>query len=177
MKFNELVKKILHPILDEYGFKLIKDSNYIVQFESAVLRVNVTFDEREKSNFIEIGNPDDIMLPLSDGAIRNVFHMNIQIDNAPSEIFLKNIALFFRQKSGIELLEGRVDGLRKYVFQESKAYTSKLIFEQELEKFSREWNNKKYQNAVEIAENIGVDRLPRGFFLKYKFAKKKSISS
>ena len=70
MEFNTLVKTQLFPILQKYGFDIAEEFKNIIRFQSSAMKVNVAFDDYEKSNFIEIGRQNEVLHPLNDNAIK-----------------------------------------------------------------------------------------------------------
>ena len=173
MEFNKLVKEELLPILHNKGFQVVEELNNIIRFSSSNMLVGLAYNSYERSNFIEIGKLDEILYPLSDNIVKYIFNSDLQISNVTPDLFVKNLASLFTQKEGSEILKGNIKSLVNFIEQESSNYTFELIKLQTLEKATSAWGKNDYTEFIKIIDEIGIEKSPKSFQLKYKIAKHK----
>lgn len=173
MEFNTLVKEQLLPILEKVGFKLSEEFKNIIRFESSVLQINIVYNNYEKSNFIELGNKNDTLYPLNDSIVKNIFKSELPISQVTPETFVKNLGLIFQKSFGLEILKGDIKNLVDYVEKESSDYTSQLVQRQTLETASTAWERNDYKVFIKSIDEIGFEKIPKSYQLKYKIAKQK----
>lgn len=173
MKFNKLVNTKLSPILKQYGFEVIEDFRNIIRFQSSLIKINIVFNDYEKANFIEVGKPNEILYPLNDSVIKNVFNSDLPIEQVTSEIFVHNISIIFQQKEGIELLNGDIKKLIEFAEEESNDYTFRLLQKQALETASKAWEMNDYKAFIKSMDEIDIEKVPQSYQIKYKIAKQK----
>ncbi len=173
MEFNKLVKEELLPILQNKGFEVVEELNNIIRFSSSNMEIGIVYNDYERSNFIEIGKRDEILYPLNDNVVKNIFNSELRISQVTPEVFVKNLASLFTQKEGSEILKGNIKHLVKFIEQESSNYTSELIQRQTLETASKAWEKNDYKAFVKSIDEIGIEKIPQSYQLKYKIAKQK----
>ena len=173
MEFNVLVKTQLFPILNKYGFDIIEEFKNIVCFQSSVMKVNVVFNDCEKSNFVEIGKQNEVLHPLNDNAIRVIFNSDLHIEKVTPEIFVQNLSVIFQQKKGIEILNGNTNHLVEFIEKESNDYTFELLKRQTLETALKAWEMNDYRAFIKSIDEMDIEKLPQSFQLKYKISKQK----
>jgi hypothetical protein len=173
MKFNELVHNLLFPVLLNAGFEVVEELNNIIRFNSHNMEVRIVYNEYEKSNFIEIGRLGEMLYPLNDSVVTNIFNSELQISQVTPVVFVKNLGSLFTQKEGSEILKGNIKHLVKFMEQESSIYTSELIQRQTLETASKAWEKSDYKAFIKSIGEIGIEKLPQSYQLKYNIAKQK----
>lgn len=173
MEYNTLVRTSLFPILKKYGFDIAEEFKNIVRFQSSVMKVNVVFNDYEKSNFIEIGRKNEVLYPLSNNAIRIIFNSELHIEQVTPEIFVENLSVIFQQKEGIEILKGNIKHLVEFIEKESNDYTFELVQRQTLETASKAWEKNDYKAFIKSIDEIDIEKVPQSYQLKYKIAKQK----
>ncbi len=173
MEFNTLIKEELLPILEKVDFRLSQEFENIIRFESSFLQINIVYNDYEKSNFIEVGNKNNILYPLNDSVVKNVFKSELPIDQVTPNIFVRNLGLIFEKSPGLEILKGNIKKLVDYVEKESNDYTLEIVQRQTLETASKAWEKNNYKAFVKIIDEIGIEKLPKSYQLKYKMAKQK----
>lgn len=173
MEFNKLVRTQLYPILQKYGFEIAEEFKNIVRFQSSVIKVNVVFDDYDKSHLVEIGKQGETVYPLNDNAIKNLFSSQLSIEQVTSEVFVHNLSLLFEQQKGVEIIKGNVEPLENFIKQQSEHYTSELLQRQALETASKAWESNDYVAFVVSIDKIGFSKMPHSYQLKYKIAKQK----
>lgn len=173
MEYNTLVRISLFPILKKYGFDIAEEFKNIVRFQSSVMKVNVVFNEYENSNFIEIGRKNEVLYPLSNYAIRIIFNSELSIEQVTPENFVENLSFIFQQKEGVKILKGNTKNLVEFIEKESNNYTLELVKRQTLETASKTWEKKDYKAFIKSIDEIGVEKVPQSYQLKYKIAKQK----
>jgi len=173
MEFNQLIKKQLFPILEKHGFEIREEFKNIIRFESYNMKVNVVFNDYDKSHFIEVGKKGGILYPLSDSVIRAIFEVELPIEQVTTEKFVKNLSFLFERQEGIEILKGDIKSLVKFIEQESSNYTSELVQKQALEAASKAWENNDYEAFVKNINKMDIERLSQSDQLKYKIAQHK----
>lgn len=174
MEFNTLVKTYLSPILQKYGFEIAEDIKNIVRFQSSVMKVNLVFNDYDKSHFVEIGRQGETLYPLNDNAGKELWGSSaLPIEQVTSKVFVQNLSLLFETKEGIEILKGNVSLLKSILSQESENYTSELMQKQVLEAASKAWEANDYLSFVDSIDKIGISKIPQSYQLKYKIAKQK----
>lgn len=173
MEFNTLVKTQLFPILQKYGFDIAEEFKNIIRFQSSAMKVNVAFDDYEKSNFIEIGRQNEVLHPLNDNVIKIIFNSELNIEQVTPEIFVQNLSIIFQQKEGVEILNGDIKHLVEFIEKESNDYTFELVQQQTLEAASRAWERNDYKAFLKSIDEIDVEKAPQSYQLKYKIANQK----
>lgn len=173
MEFNTLVKARLFPILQKYGFEIAEEFKNILRFQSSVMKVNVVFNQYDRSFLIEIGKQDNELYPLNDYVVKELFHSSLSVEQVTPEIFVQNLFALFCTPEGIGLLQGNVKPLKSIAIQQSENYTAELLLKQGLEVASRAWDAKDYVAFVESINKIGFSKIPQSYQLKYKIAKQK----
>ena len=173
MEFNTLVRTKLYPIFQKYGFEIAEEFKNIVRFQSSVMKVNVVFNDYDKSHLVEIGKRGRGLYPLNDNVVKNLFSSQLSIEQVTSEIFVHNLSLLFERQKGVEILKGNVNPLENFIKQQSKHYTSELVQRQALEVVSKAWATNDYETFVKGIDEIGIDKVPQSYQLKYKIAKQK----
>lgn len=104
MEFNTLVKTYLSPILQKYGFEIAEEIKNIVRFQSSVMKVNLVFNDYDKSHFVEIGRQGETLYPLNDNAGKELWGSSaLPIEQVTSKVFVQNLSLLFETKEGIEI--------------------------------------------------------------------------
>lgn len=173
MEFNTLVKAQLSPILQKYGFGIAEEFKNIFRFQSSVMKVNVVFNQYDRSFLVEIGKQDDELYPLNDYVVKELFHSSLSVEQVTPEVFVQNISVLFGTPEGVELLQGNVKSLKNIAIQQSENYTSELLLKHGLEFALRAWEAKDYATFVESIDKIGIRKIPQSYQLKYKIAKQK----
>lgn len=173
MEFNKLVRIQLFPILQKYGFGIAEELKNIVRFQSSIMKVNVVFNDYDKSYFVEIGKHGETLYPLNDNAVKELFSSELSIEQVTLETFVQNLSLLFEQQKGIEMLKGNVDPLSNLIKQQAEYYTSELVGRQTLDTASKAWETNDYKTFIKIIDKIGVDKIHQSYQLKYKIAMQK----
>ena len=106
MEFNALILKQLLPVLREYGFKVVNELHNIVQFQSPIIGITISYNNRENSFLVEVGKIGKDFYPLSDMAIRDIYNLEIHIEHVNQDDFIKNLLFLLKQPQGIQLLRG-----------------------------------------------------------------------
>lgn len=171
MEFNTLIKEQLFPLFQKKGYKKSEELNNILRLESSILKVNIVYNNYDKTCLFEIGKRGGILYPINDNVVRSIFKSELQIDYVTPEVFVQNLVLLFQQKEGIEILGGNITDLENFIKQECSIYTQKLIMKQALEIASNAWMNKDYKTFIACIDKLIFDELPEPFKLKYKIAK------
>lgn len=174
MEFNTLVKAQLFPIFQKYGFRIAEEFKNILRFQSSVMKVNLVFNDYDKSHLVELGRQGETLYPLNNNAVKALWgSFALPVEQVTSEIFVQNLFLLFETKEGVEILKGNISLLESAISQQSKNYTSELLLNQELEISAKAWAVNDYAAFVESIDKIGVSKIPQSYQLKYKIAKQK----
>lgn len=174
MEFNTLVKAHLSPIFQKYGFEIAEEMKNIVRFQSSIMKVNLVFNDYDKSHFLEIGRQGEILYPLNDNVVKELWGSSaLPIEQVTLKTFVQNLSLIFETKEGAEILKGNIGLLKDILNQESEKYTSELMQKQALEAASKAWEAMDYLAFVENINKIEIDKIPQSYQLKYKIAKQK----
>lgn len=173
MEFNTLIKTKFFPILKKYNFEIAEEFKNILRFQSFVMKVNIVFNQYDKSFLVEIGIQDDTVYPLGDCAVKELFNSSLSIEQVTPEIFVQNLSTLFETKEGISILQGNVKSLKSIVMQQSENYTGGLLLKQTLEISAKAWEANDYAAFVESIDKIGIANIPQSYQLKYKIAKQK----
>lgn len=171
MEFNDVIKRHISPILARYGFEIMEEQRNLILFQSSIMKVNMVFNEYEKTFLIEIGKIGDILYPLNDEVINSVFNLKLSIENVKIEVLVKNATLLFESKRGSDLLKGNVEILKETIYKQSEIYTSEIILNQVLNIALKAWEVKDYMGFIENIDKIGIDKVPKSYQLKYQKAK------
>ena len=173
MEFNRIVLEKLFPVLQKDGFEIVEEFQNILRFESPKMKVNVVYNEYDRSNFIELGKRGETLYQLNDSVIKRVFNSELMIDEVIPEVFVENLNDIFQQKEGAEILKGNINYLVYYIKLECHNYTNKLVQNQILNIASKAWDNKDFRSFVDNIDKIEIEKIPHSFQLKYKIAKQK----
>ncbi|NLT50106.1 MAG: hypothetical protein GXX85_04220 [Ignavibacteria bacterium] len=173
MNISALILDKLYPILTNYSFKVICDIENIIYFYSSKIMIRIVFIENELSYYIEMGKKDEILYPLSNSILKNIFNSDLKLENATKETFVNNLCEIFQKVEGIAILNGNIDGFIKHAQEEIKKYNNNLGIKQLLNLAEHAWENNNYQDYIKIIEKLGIDKIPQVFLAKYKIAKKK----
>lgn len=119
MEFNTLVRIQLYPILQKYGFEIAGESKNNVRFQTSVMKVNVVFNDYDKSHLVEIGKQGETLYPLNYNAVKELFSSELSIEHVTSEVFVKNLSSLFMQPNGVKILKGKVKPLKDFITQQS----------------------------------------------------------
>lgn len=173
MDFNALVKVHLFPVLQKIGFEMAEESKNILRFQSSVMKVNIAFNQYDRSFLVEIGKKNDMLYPLNDYAIKKVFDSSLSVEQVTQEVFVQNISSLFETNEGVTILQGDITPLKNVILQQSEDYASELLLKQTLEISEKAWKTKDYAAFVKILDKVGITRVPRSYQLKYKIAKQR----
>lgn len=173
MEFNTLVRMQLFPILQKYGFEIAEEFKNIVRFQSSVLKINVVFNNCDRSYLVEIGRQGETLYPLNDNVVKEYFNYQISIEQVSLETFVKNISLLFETKEGAEILKGNIAPFIKFELSEINDYNNDLLEKQALEVASKAWKANDYATFVDSIDKVGISKISRSYQLKYKIAKQK----
>ena len=173
MEFNTLVKTHLLPILQKYGFEIAEELKNIVRFQSSVMKVNLVFNDYDKSHLVELGRQGETLYPLNDSAVKELWGSALSIEQVTSETFVQNLSLLFETKEGAEILKGNVNSLKSVIMLRSEKYTSELMQKQTLEAALRAWEANDYVAFIESLDQIDISKIPQSYQLRYKIAKLK----
>jgi len=173
MEFNILVKTILFPILQKYGFEIVEEFKDVIRFQSPVVKINLVFNNREMSHLVEIGEPGKTLYPLTDHSIKLFFGLELPIEHVTSEIFAQNLSLLFETEKGLELLNGNIRSFTEYELLEIEDFNATLMRNQLLESASKAWDAGDFMTFVKNVDEIGINKTPHSYQLKYKIAKQK----
>lgn len=174
MEFNTLVKTYLLPILRKYGFQATEEFRNIVHFQSSNMKVNLVFNDYDKSHLVEIGRQVETLYPLNDNMVKELWGSSaLPIEQVTSKVFVQNLSFLFETKEGIEILKGNVSLLNSIFSQESENYTFELMKKQILEAATKAWDANDYLSFVDSIDKIGISKIPQSYQLKYKIAKQK----
>lgn len=174
MEFNTLVKTYLLPILQKYGFEVIEEFKNIVRFQSSVMKVNLVFNDYDKSHLVELGRQGETLYPLNNNVVKELWGASaLPVEQITSEVFVRNLSLLFETKEGVEILLGNISFLKSIISQESEEYTFELLQKQVLEAASKAWEANDYLSFIESVDKIDISKIPQSYQLRYKIAKQK----
>lgn len=173
MDFNILVKTQFFPILQKYGFEIKEEFRNILRFQSSDMKLNVAFNQYDRSFLVEIGKRDKTLYPLNDNVVKVLFNSSLPIERVKPEAFVQNLALVFESKKGVEILKGNMESFQGTVILQSGNYTSELISKQLLDVASKAWKNNDYMTFIESMDKLEYGNIPRSYQSKYKIAKQK----
>ncbi len=172
MEFNQLIIRDIVPLFEGNGFLVIEQYKNFFHFKSKTVEATISYNELDRTCLFEVGTINDFLYPISDNLIKQVFDLDIKINQVTKEVFVDNIALLLK-KNGSALLRGDESKLLEVKFfieRESEAYTSKVLQEQNLAAASKAWENGNYKEFVKIIDQLNKDKLPSSYQLKYKIA-------
>ncbi len=173
MEFNNLIKSQIFPILKKYGFEIVEEFKNILRFQTSEIKLNIGFNEYDRSFLVEISMQDDTFYPLNDYAIKELFISSLSVEKVTPEIFVENLSILLGTQEGVSILQGNVKSLKNVVTQQSENYTSELLLKQALKISAKAWEAKNYAAFVESIDEIGISKIPQSYQLKYKIAKQK----
>lgn len=173
MEFNQLVKADLFPMLQEYGFGIAEEFKNIIRFQSSVIEMDIVYNDFEKSCYISIGKKKEPLDELRNNAVKELFNSSLSVEQVTPEIFIQNLSAIFKTKEGVSILKGNVEDFIKYNISEANDYTFELLQRQTLEIASKAWARNEYKEFVKNVDEIGIEKVPKSYQLKYKIAKQK----
>lgn len=175
MEFNQLVIEKILPLLKGYDFVVVEEYKNYFRFKSNIVEAKISYNELDRTSLFEIGKADEFLYPLNDKLIKQVFALDLKVDQVTKEVFVDNVALFLK-KSGSVLLrddETKFFELKIFTEKESEEYTSQLLQEQNLAAANKAWENGNYKEFIKIIDQTNKDKLPSSYQLKYKIANQK----
>jgi len=85
------------------------------------MKVNLVFNDYDKSHFVELGMQVETLYPLNDNMVKELWGSSaLPIEQVTSKVFVQNLSLLFETKVGIELLKGNVSLLKRIILIQSK---------------------------------------------------------
>lgn len=175
MEFNALVKTRLFSILQKYDFELVEESKNVLRFQSPILKLNIAFNQYDRSFLVEIGKREDTLYSLNDNVVKEILNSSLSVEQVTPEIFVQNLFTLFSTHEGIELLRGNVKLLKSIMMQQSDNYTFEILLKQALETSKKAWEANDYAAFVYSLDRIGINKLPQSYRLKYEIAKQKLL--
>jgi len=175
MDFNQLVIEKIMPLFIGNDFSVTEHFNNYFRFKSNAAEATISFNELDNTSLFAIGNPGAILYPLNDALIKQVFDLNIKIEQVTKEKFVDNVT-WFLMNSGSSLLkgdEGKLLQVKIFTEEESKDYTFQILQQQNLLMADKAWENGNYREYVRIIDQANKNKLPSSYLLKYKIANKK----
>lgn len=176
MEFNKLILEKLHPIFREYGLKIKKQLDGVLQYESEVLHISLAHNDIENSNSLWLGSKiSGNFVEMNNQVMKEFFNIDLQLDNLSQEDFVNNIFLFFTNEGKVVLRgnESQLLKLEEFDQERSDLYTARLIEKQALEAANEAWKNGNYIEVIKYLEQINEANLSAPQKMKYKLAKRK----
>lgn len=180
MELNHMVLKKFRSLFEVHGLEMTEQSNNIVRYESALLKVSLAHNPRENSNilWIESKHSND-SIEIDDQVLKEFFSSKLQLNNLPQEAFVNNVFLFFTS-DGERILQGDtelLDKLETFDQVRSEIYTLKLLEAQNIAAAEKAWKDRNYPDVVKYLSKVKMANLPASLRQKYKIARKKAISN
>jgi len=176
MNFNQLIADKISPLLEENGFLIAETQENYFRFTSEEVKLNISYNPREKSGLMEVGKRDKMSYPLNDKLIRIIFDSPITIEGSyGADAFVDHLAVFLHG-DGFPIVKGdhvKLEEIKKFVEQESKEYTNALKLEQILQQADQAWKDEEYSEFTRLINELKKGKLPASYLLKYKIAKQK----
>src|SRR5690606_7725452 len=110
--------------------EIVEEFKNVVRFQPSAIKVNLLFNDYDKSVFAEIGKKEKTLYPLNDNVIKELFNSSLSVDQVTPETFVKNISILFETKEGSEMLKGNVEPYVKYKLSEIDEYSTTLMQKQ-----------------------------------------------
>lgn len=164
------LKRTLIPILSRHGFRIIKSASRSVQFQSSNMKFNVFINDRENSNFAEVGKLNDVLFPINDRVMKFYFGSDLMIEYVQLDEFIENLAAVFQERIGSEILDGEILGISEFMKNESAEYMSSLFRSSVWQDADMAWENSDFKRFILIVDQIGFQSSPRSVQLRYKIA-------
>ena len=175
MEFNKLVTEKIVPLFEGRGFVVAEQHKNYFHFKSNMIEATMSYSELDKSCLFEVGKINEFLYPINDNLIKQVFDLDVKVDQVTKEIFVDNMA-FILNNSGSALLTGdesKLLEIKIYGERESQAYTFQILQEQNLEAANQAWEMCNYKEFIKIIERMDKNKLPSSYQLKYKIANQK----
>ena len=175
MLFNQEIINKIQAILKEYGLLLQRQSEFQVEFSSQEIEIVLSHNPREKSNTLWVKEKHTHEIEIDNQVMSDVLNSNIKISNLPTEAFLNNVYLLFKE-SGHELLSAKesfVSKLTNYSEHRSSEYTENLIDKQNIEAAERAWKSQDYKEVINYLGKVNEKALTNSLKQKYKIANNK----
>ena len=173
MEFDTLVLKIIGPVLNNYGYEEKIGINQ-VSFILNDFYILINYDEREKSNSVYFGKYPNLY-PLNEKVIKNLFLIDIHLQNLPIKEFLENLKDFFINNGSLLVAVDEPE-IRRFIEEThilNKKYTDNLINEQNLALAEIEWEKGNYLKFLFYVGKLENLFLKESFKLKIHIAKSK----
>jgi hypothetical protein len=171
MKFNKKVLEKLGLFFDKYDLHIVEQRNNYLKLQSYYFIAIISYNQFEHSTTLWIGS-NDKQVEIDNLLLKSFFNSDLQLSNLPVEIFINNLALFFKNEAE-SLLTGdiiKLKELENFDLNRSEEYTNDLLYKQLLDIASNNWKNKDYKLFVETIDKIDINRVPESYTLKYKIA-------
>jgi hypothetical protein len=175
MEFNQLVVKNIVPLFEGHGFLIVEQYKNYFHFKSNLVEATISYNELDRTCLFEIGKANEFLYPVNDNLIKQVFGLDVKVNQVTKEVFVDNITLLLKSNGSVLLRgdESKLLELKIFSEKESEIYTSQILQEQNLTAANKAWENGSYKEFVKIIDQLNKDKLPSSYQLKYKIANQK----
>jgi hypothetical protein len=175
MEFNRLVFQQLREIFEKNGLSVISEFKDYLKLKSDKIVISFSHNDLDNSNLFSVGKKDDVLYPINDDVLKNVFNTELRFENVTKEDFVSNLAFFLNDKGSL-ILSGNNSIFEKIVdriTETSEVYTKKILLCQLLDQANNDWKSGRYNEFVQKIDKIDTAEIPSAFKLKYKIAMQK----
>lgn len=175
MDFNKLIKIRIFPLLQNYGFIIIKELPNVVWFQSEKIEILFSYSEYEKMCSLSLGKNGGRLYEVNDKVVLNFFNDNLSLENIKPMSFVDNVSTLLSSKDGEKILEGHIEKIIDFILVEIHNYNIQLLLKQNLSTALGFWEIQDYRNFIKTVDKIGVQNLSLSFQRKYKIAQNKLL--
>jgi hypothetical protein len=180
MKFNELAKLELSPILEKYQFELVEENSISLKYKSPKITLFVQNVPFKCENDLFLGRNDGETIEINKEWLETIFNEPHEIYALEFDIFIQQLCQFFKTRLGSLMLSGDAETLKTLEEGKNKIdqeYQDKLVFDQKIKAIDAAWAKQDYKNFIQQFEQLEQSSVSASLALKYKMALKKFNST
>lgn len=173
-EFDQFVVKSIVPLLGKEDFILIEHFRDYFHFESNQIKIVVSHDWRDKTNLFCIWRGEHAEA-VDDDSMKFVFGLDIKVDQAPMDVFIDNLALFFSEKVFKDLKNNpvKLSELKEFNRKRTEEYNRQLQERQRFYAADKAWDDCNYKAFIRLIDKMGIDTVSQTYQMRYKIAKRK----
>ena len=178
MNFNTLVKTEINPILTRSNFDLIDEIRNFLLYSTSEIQIAISYNEKENVGMLCAGLHHADVIELDGDIIGHFFNTESDRSQMHTEKtmfdFVSNLKVFLLG-SGKSLLvdTALVQKIHKFSRDRNKEYTQQILETQTYQMADEAWEKHDYQTFIDTLNKLGIQRLSKVYFTKYRYALKK----
>ena len=173
MAFNVRAKEKLGPLMAKYGYQIIEDNRYGIEFGSGNRGFRLVHNPLEYSYEIEVVSSEWVGLDLTNRSVIEFFDSDIDIDVKTEAEFLDAVVSFLRGPAQALLASDEEEWKRFQSYKKAitKQYNENYHLCIKLELAARLWRKQEYAEFVKLLEEVGSENISPAFRKRLEIAK------